>query len=116
MKATEVTKRKISDRTMVLRVTGTLDPAGAQALAVELANAYGQNYRHVVVDMDGVDSLSSAGIGVLFTNRQKFRTEEGDLILCGLSDNIMYVLDELDVTDQMSITPDVKKALAMTGR
>ena len=114
MKAAQVTKRKVSERTVVLRVTGALDPAGAQTLAVELAEAFGQNFRHVVLDMDGVDSLSSAGIGVLFTARQRFRADGGDMILCGLSENIMYVLNELDVVDQMNITPTVKKALSMT--
>ena len=114
MADTLVRHRKVSDRTVILEAQGALDPAGSQVLALEFAEAFSQRYQNVILDMTSVDNLGSAGIGVIFTNREKFRADGGDLILCGLSDNIRFVLRELDLLEQMTISTDVQQAITAT--
>jgi anti-sigma B factor antagonist len=114
MQSSQVKRRKVSDRTIILEPAGSLDAGGAQTLAVELAGVFADQFRHVILDMHRVETLSSAGIGVIYTNREKFRSDGGDVILCGLSENITYVLNELDVIHQMTVAPDVDKAISMT--
>lgn len=64
-----------------------------------------------IVDFSSVVFISSAGVGTLLSRRRKFRRANGDLILCNVPDEIMYVLKELNLVDHMNIARDSASAV-----
>jgi len=58
----------------VVALHGELDPNGATALREALIEAIDENpSRHVFVDLEGVDFVDSAGLGVLLGGRERRR-------------------------------------------
>jgi anti-anti-sigma factor len=74
-----------------------------------------QGIRWVIVDFSNVMFISSAGVGTLLSRRRKFRRADGDLILCRVPDEIMYVLKELNLVDHMHIASDSVEAVKSIG-
>lgn len=70
-----------------------------------------QGSRWAIVDFSNVLFISSAGIGTLLSRRRKFQRNNGDLILCCVPDEIIYVLSELNLLDHMRIATDSAEAI-----
>ncbi len=81
------------------------------ALGSQLDVILDQEIRWVIVDFSNVMFISSAGVGTLLSRRRKFRRANGDLILCSVPDEIMYVLEELNLVDHMNIASDSAEAV-----
>ena len=81
------------------------------ALATQLDVILEQGIRWAIVDFSHVGFISSAGVGTLLSRRRKFRQAEGDLILCGVPDEIMYVLEELNLVDHMRLAANSDEAI-----
>jgi anti-sigma B factor antagonist len=61
---------------------GNLDINGGPTLREALLDAIGEHHgRRVVVDLEGVDFIDSAGLGVLLGGLKRARTNDGDLVL-----------------------------------
>ena len=76
---------------LVLRLTQTqvMGDNVADALRDELLTAYEQTgATHVILDMDAVTYLSSAGIRPLLTLKRQVTQREGRLILCNLKPDV----------------------------
>jgi len=97
-------KRKESSETLILLPGEIIDNSNVQVLTDELESAYSQGYRCVIVNMSRLEFLSSAGVGVIFSYVRKFREMKGDIVLCNVSVDILYVLNELDVSDYLTIS------------
>lgn len=81
------------------------------ALGSQLDVILEQGIKWAIVDFSNVVFISSAGVGTLLSRRRKFRRSQGDLILCNVPDEIMYVLEELNLLDHMRITADSAEAV-----
>jgi anti-sigma B factor antagonist len=81
------------------------------ALASQLDVIIDQGIRWAIVDFSNVVFISSAGVGTLLSRRRKFKRSEGDLILCSVPDEIMYVLEELNLVDHMRIATNCEEAI-----
>lgn len=81
------------------------------ALGSQLDVILEQGIRWAIVDFSNVMFISSAGVGTLLSRRRKFRRSGGDLILCSVPDEIMYVLEELNLVDHMRIAGDSAEAV-----
>ncbi len=75
-----------------VQLTGRLDGAGAAIFEKELA-AYEAGTTPVVLDCEGVDFLSSAGIRSLMKLEKKLRARGGHLILAGLMPMVKQSLE-----------------------
>lgn len=74
-----------------------------------------QGIKWAIVDFSNVVFISSAGVGTLLSRRRKFRRANGDLILCSVPDEIMYVLKELNLVDHMRLASDSAEAVRSIG-
>jgi len=84
-------------------------------LGAQLDVILDQGIRWVIVDFSNVTFISSAGVGTLLSRRRKFRRADGDLIMCCVPDEILYVLKELNLVDHMRMAPDVDEAVKSIG-
>jgi anti-sigma B factor antagonist len=78
----------------VLAVRGDLDVEGGPALRDALLAAMDSHpASRLVVDLDGVDFLDSAGLGVLVGGRERARSRDGDLVLVATGRSVLRVLE-----------------------
>jgi anti-sigma B factor antagonist len=84
------------DRTepRVLAVHGDLDVESGPALRDALLETMSAHPgSRLVVDLEAVDFVDSAGLGVLVGGRERARSQDGDLVLVATGRNVLRVLE-----------------------
>jgi anti-sigma B factor antagonist len=84
-------------------LTGKLDIAGAEVVALPLATLSGAKSA-LTIDMSGVTFIASIGIRHLVSAGKALRRRGGSLTLLDPSDIVTEVLDTTGVADLMTIT------------
>lgn len=72
----------------LLKPTGRIDSDTAPALEEKLEGLFNDKNHHIVIDLSGVDFISSAGLRVLITGRKTARAARGDVRLAGITDRV----------------------------
>lgn len=80
-------------RVAVVEVEGRIDSATAAEFEAELAKLTEGGKNNLVLDLSGVDFISSAGLRVLVNTRKAVRAAGGDLVLAKPSDRVFETLD-----------------------
>jgi anti-sigma B factor antagonist len=81
-------------RSTVLKVTGRIDSETSPELEKAIAKLNKKGQYSIVMDLSGVDFVSSAGLRVLVTARKKSRRyNRGDVRLSGLSPRLKDAFD-----------------------
>jgi anti-anti-sigma factor len=114
---TELMQIVISDEagsTAKLGLTGRLDIAGAEAIALPLATLAGGK-KGVVIDMSGVTFLASIGIRHLVSATKTLARKGGKLVLLNPTDPVKDVLVTSGVTDLMPIVATESAAYDLIG-
>ena len=97
----------------VLAVRGELDVNGGPKLREALLEALGgEGGRRVVVDLEGVDFVDSAGLGVLVGGLKRARTTGGDLVLVCTGMSVLKVLEITGLTRVFEIHASREAATA----
>ncbi|HPU22026.1 anti-sigma B factor antagonist [Thermoclostridium caenicola] len=65
----------------------------------------------VLLDMEKVSYMNSAGIGIIVDTFKKFRDNGGRLVLCGLIPNINRLFEVTRLNRFIQIYPSVEEAL-----
>jgi anti-sigma B factor antagonist len=98
----------------VVAVHGELDLTGAPDLRRAVGEAIdGNPGRQVVVDLEGVDFIDSAGLGVLADGLQRARAGNGDLVLVATGRSVVRALELTGLTRVFQIHPS--RAVALRG-
>lgn len=80
----ECTHLKSGD-SYIVEITGRLDATTAHEFEEQCDAWLAADEVHIVVDLSGVDYISSAGLRSLLTSAKKTRAREGDIFFCGLT-------------------------------
>lgn len=96
----EITK-EINNNKMIVKISGQINTLTAPELEKEI---YGKltNIDTVVIDLEHVDYLSSAGIRV-FSMIQKILGNEDNFSVINVDRNVYKILDDVGLTDFMNI-------------
>ena len=100
--------------TAKLGLTGKLDVAGAEVIAIPLATLAGGK-KGVVIDMSGVTFLASIGIRHLVSATKTLSRKGGKLVLLNPTDAVKDVLVTSGVTDLMPIVATESAAYDLIG-
>ena len=74
-----------------------------------------QNRRKVIIDFSDVKFMSSQAIGMIITMHQKIKAAKGDLVLCGVRDEIMSIFKITKLNKLLVFLPDEAAALKKFG-
>jgi len=83
---------------------GRLDTAGVDAIETRFAAATSASGRHALIDLSGVEILTSMGIRMLLSTARAMSARHTRLVLFGASD---LVRDVLDIASIDSLVPHV---------
>jgi anti-sigma B factor antagonist len=112
----EISHRRLN-RVDLLALQGRLDAASAPQLKEQIDSLLAQNRCRIVLDLSGLEGLSSAGLRVLADARKRTRDrkitdlEGGDVRLAGPSPYIKELLDLTGFSTMLEIYPDAVEAV-----
>lgn len=78
---------------LVVFAAGQINSANAVAIESELLGYVDQGERRCVLDLGGLDYISSAGLRVVLMLAKRLRQHAGQLVLCGLQPQIHEVFE-----------------------
>jgi anti-anti-sigma factor len=102
--------------TITARISGSIDLRAAAAFERELLAAIDKGGRHVIIDFQKVDLLTSAGIRVLVTLARRLQGKGGALVLCSLSPAVQRVFEISGLMSQFRIAASRGDAVAALGK
>ena len=97
---------------VVVLPTGRLDTNTSSELEGELLPLVEEPGQRVVMDMESLSYVSSAGLRVLLMAAKRSRIAGGGLVLCNLSDSIREVFDVSGFSAIITLESDREAALA----
>lgn len=84
---------EVIDGVRVLDVRGRVDSGTAPTLAERLNRMLSSQAGQVVVDLQGLEYISSAGFRILLLAARRADEAQVRLVLCGLSDKVRQLFD-----------------------
>lgn len=100
---------------LVIAPAGRLDSVSSSALEQLVASRLEAGERRVVIDLSGVEYISSAGLRVLLMAAKRLKQPPAALVLCGLGPSVRTVLELAGFLPLFVIEPARAEALARLG-
>lgn len=88
----------------IFAVSGRLDSNTSPDLETKLLGVIKEGDRNFVMNFEGVDYISSAGLRVLLKASQILQSSAGKIVLCGLKD---YIKEVFEIAGFVTIFPIV---------
>jgi anti-anti-sigma factor len=101
-----------ADRALVIAPLGRLDSVSSSELERFVVTRIDAGQRRLVVDLAGVEYISSAGLRVLLMAAKRLREPPAALVLCGLGPAVKGVLELAGFLPLFAIEPARAQALA----
>lgn len=79
----------------ILNIKGYLDAHTAPDFEKSLKNLIGEERYKIIVDLNGLQYISSAGLGVFMGFVEEIRQNSGDIKICSASPKVFKVFDLL---------------------
>jgi anti-sigma B factor antagonist len=102
-------------KTSVVRVDGVIDTITAPELEKVMNSILDQKKYNIVVDLGGVDYISSAGWGIFISNIREIRQNSGDIKLARMIPNVYEIFELLEFDSILRAFDSVEKARADFG-
>ncbi len=87
----------------VLRLNGKLDVHSSPRLLEILDTLIESKVKSIVLDMGGIDYLSSYGLGVLVSTMKNMRGKDGDLKLASIRERVKTLFDMMGLLSRFEI-------------
>ena len=88
----EIVEKQHND-VFIFKLNGRLDSNTSPSFEERIFEAIEHGSSKLIVDFEGVDYISSAGLRVLNKTTKQLRNSEGKLILCSMQDYIKEVFE-----------------------
>lgn len=95
----------------ILKVSGYLDTTTAGELENALYGLLDRNLFKIVVDLSGVNYISSAGWGIFIGEIKRIRNHGGDLKLSGMTGDVHEVFQLLEFHSILEAYPSTQDAV-----
>jgi len=102
--------QNIQNNICILTIEGKLDAKTAPELTAILATTI-TKYPKIVCNLDKLNYIASAGIGVFLKYLQEAKSQKGDLVLVGLQKQVKDVFDLLKFTNLFKIFSKTEDAI-----
>lgn len=95
-------------RRIILR--GRMDIAGAEQIDLKLTSLVSTRQTFVVIDLAGVDFMSSMGLGTLVRNAKAVAARNGRMVLLNPAPNVARMLEATRVVEVIPVFADFEDA------
>ncbi|MCP4581245.1 MAG: STAS domain-containing protein [candidate division Zixibacteria bacterium] len=94
----------------IIRVDGVIDTMTATELEKVTNSLLGQRRYNIIVDLGGVDYISSAGWGIFISNIREIRLNNGDIKLARMIPNVYEIFELLEFDSILKAFDNIEKA------
>jgi anti-sigma B factor antagonist len=101
---------KIENQIFEILVEGEIDASSSIHLDNAMETAF-SDHKKIMVNLEKLDYISSAGLGVFIARLQEIGEKNVQLILFGLNDKVRQVFNILGLEDLLNIVTDRKEAI-----
>jgi anti-anti-sigma factor len=112
-KLTLDTKALAPKQAYLITATGTVDSETTPMLEENLKHAIECGQYNIVLDLSGVDFISSSGFGLILGMVGELRANKGDLTLLAVPDPLLEMLTIMGVEDYFRIVSSVDELSAV---
>ncbi len=103
----------IKNGILVVYLEGRLDVSVANEVEEGLAELIdGGDHKWVVLNMDGIDYMSSSGFRACISTLRKLNAKEGSLKMCNIKPAVKRIFDVIELTSLFDIYSSEEEALA----
>ncbi len=99
------------DQTTILALKGRMDVIGAMEFEKAIALCLQEGNKQIVVDLDGLEYISSAGLRSLLSTAKKFKEIKGTANFCNVKGVVKEVFTMSGFDSILPIFKSVKAAL-----
>lgn len=92
-----LTERGSSREVSEIRVDGVIDTMSAGELEDVIDSLLKRDRFQIVVDLAGVESISSAGWGIIISHIKEVRSQGGDIKLAGMVPDVREIFEILEL-------------------
>jgi len=78
---------------LVVELSGRLDTSNYESFSNDLFKKLEEGDKYVVLDLEGLDYISSSGLRVFLSALKQMRANKGDIALCCMSEKINDVFE-----------------------
>ena len=103
---------KLDGDVLKVSLSGRMDNAGVDAIAIPFAALAATDNRRVIIDLSDVDFLASIGVRAILQNARAHRMRRGAMVLLAPRPLIEEVLHAAGVPNVVPIVPDLDAARA----
>ncbi len=96
----------------VVRLEGRLDISNSTQFEQECMEWIGQGQRRFILDLGGLEYISSAGLRSILAATKKLKAQNGSLALCALSGLVEEVITVSGFDNILQVFPDLAQAIA----
>ncbi len=107
----EVTKEK-QGTALIVHISGRLDILNSKELGNELTAVIDEGNKYLVLEMSGLEYVSSSGLRVLLQARKSLKPVGGTVVLCAMTEFVRKVVETTGFGSIFKITPTPEAALA----
>jgi anti-anti-sigma factor len=101
---------RTEDGINVFKFSGDVGVEGATGVAGLFQACLREKVYKIIVDLQDVNFVSSAGMGAFLSVVSELRAHGGDIVFVKMSDRIIAVFESLDVLDYFITAPDIRTA------
>jgi len=99
-----------SGKISIVRVDGVIDTMTATELEKVMNSLLERNKYRIIVDLGGVDYISSAGWGIFISNIREIRQHSGDIKLARMIPNVYEIFELLEFDSILRAFDSIEKA------
>lgn len=101
--------------TTILVFKGRIDSTSVPDIEKRMIGVFGQGVRQMVVDLAGVDYISSAGLRVLLSSARRLQQGQGKLVIAAPSTQARQILDMAGFSAIIPVIDTTDEAIASFG-
>lgn len=105
-----------SNGVAVVQPDGFINAHTVRQFEAALEALVGQGKFTILINCQGLNYISSAGLGAIMGLIETVRENGGDILLCSLQENVYAIFDTLGFTQLYRVFPDEVQALSAVAR
>ena len=106
-----IQKEKLNGGVVFVGVKGFLDAHTFEQLEREFHDLFDAGSYRLIVDLSGLDYISSAGLRVVLLLAKRLKQADGRLVLCGMQPHVQEVFDISGFLAILDVAPGRDEAL-----
>lgn len=102
----------IEENIYEISVSGEIDASSSIQLDNELETAFNSGEKKLLINLSGLQYISSAGLGVFIARLEEMQEKNIQLVFFGLQENVKHVFTLLGLDELLTIVVSKTEAIA----